>query len=66
MKQKKNLFIFAITGGIVGFIFHLVWHFKLNISLFIFSSHILNGIFYTLIGIIIGVFMWYLINKNEK
>lgn len=65
MKNKLE-FLLAIIGCIVGFIFHLVWHFKLNIILFSFSSHIINGTIYTGIGGLVGLLIGYLISLMRK
>ncbi len=62
----KYKLIIALVGGIAGFTFHLIWHFKLNIPLLFFSSHISTGIFHTIIGIIIGGLIGYFIEKKRK
>ena len=67
MKKKyKSAFLFAVIGGIIGFILHLNWHFKYNAQLFSFSPHIITGTLYTIVGIIIGLFIWYLLNRKES
>ncbi len=58
------IFLFALVGGILGFIFHLIWHFKLGIELFVLSSHVLTGILHTVIGMIISVFVGYLVGRK--
>ena len=63
--KYKSLLLFAVIGGIVGFIFHLIWHFRLGIELFSFAPHIIGGVVYTVAGIIIGIFLWYLLNRKS-
>lgn len=53
--KYNSVFIFAAIGGILGFIFHLIWHFSLDIELFGFATHITWGVIHTVIGIIIGI-----------
>lgn len=62
--KYRLIFLFALVGGILGFISHLIWHFKLGIQLFIFSPHILTGIFHTVIGIIIGGIIGYIMHRK--
>ena len=64
--KYKSLFLFAVIGGIIGLIFHLIWHFKNRVQLFTFASHNIAGTLYILSGMIIGVFLWYLCNTKEK
>ena len=64
-RKYKSKFLFAVVGGVIGLIFHLSWHFKYNIQLFSFSPHVITGTLYTIIGIIIGLIIWYLLNKKE-
>jgi len=64
LRKYGKLFLFVVIGGILGFTFHLIWHSILNISLFSYSSHIINGIFHTVIGIITGIFVWYLLKRK--
>lgn len=63
--KYKSAFFFAAISGILGFVFHLIWHFMLNIELFSFAPHNLWGFIHTVIGIIIGIFAWYLLNRKS-
>lgn len=60
----KSVFLFAAIGGIIGFLFHLIWHFEYGVPLFTFAPHNVAGTLYTLIGMVIGVFIWYLLNRK--
>lgn len=61
----KLIFLFALIGGILGLTSHLIWHFRFNIELFNFGPHAITGTLYTIIGIIIGIFAWYLLNRRD-
>ena len=63
--KYKSAFLFGVVGGMIGVIFHLVWHYENNIKLFNYSSHIMSGIAYTIIGVIVGIFIWYLLNLKQ-
>lgn len=62
--KKNRIIVFAISGGILGFGFHLIWHSLLEINLFSVGSHIINGVIHTLIGIIIGVIVHLIISRK--
>lgn len=64
-KKYKSLFLFVVVGGIVGFVFHLLWHFWFDIELFNFAPHIIRGIIHTAIGMLIGLLAWYLFNRKS-
>lgn len=61
----KWVFIFTIIGGIFGFIVHIVWHISLGIHVFTSGSHIIQGLLYTVAGMIIGVFSSWLFRKTH-
>lgn len=63
--KYKSLLLFTWIGGIVGLIFHLIWHNILGISLLTFASHIALGIIHTLIGAVIGALTGFLIKRKQ-
>ena len=63
MKYKSRL-LFAVLGGILGFVFHFIWHFNLDIKLISFAPHNIWGVIHIAIGIIIGLGLWYLLNRK--
>lgn len=66
IKNNKSVFLFIVGGGVIGFIFHLIWHYTYNIQLFNFDSHIVQGTLYTLIGIVLGIFIWFLLQEITR
>ena len=64
-KKFISLFLFVVGGGIVGFAFHLAWHFWLDIDLFVFASHIVIGAISTAIGMVLGLLAWYLFSRKS-
>lgn len=63
--EHKSVVLFAVIGGIIGFSFHLIWHIKYDVELFTIAPHNILGTLYTVIGAIIGIFVWYLVNKKS-
>ena len=64
-KKYKSKFLFAVIGVVIGFMFHLNCHFKYNVQLFSFSPHVISGTLYTIIGIMIGLFIDYLLYRKR-
>lgn len=61
--KYKSVLIFVVIGGILGFVFHLIWHFRIDIELFSFAPHIITGIIHTAVGMIMGLGVWALHNN---
>ena len=65
--KKSRLIIFIIIGGILGFSIHLVWHLSAGINLFSAGPHVISGVVFTLIGMIIGIIFYFIIpNKKDN
>lgn len=60
----KSVLLFAVIGGVLGLVFHLIRHFMLDIELLSFAPHNLWGVIYTVIGMIIGISVGYLLNRK--
>ena len=64
--KYKSVFLFAVIGGIIGFSFHVIWHCKSGIKLFNLAPHVVSGTVYTVIGVIVGVAISYLLKMGVK
>ena len=62
--KKSRIIIFAIIGGVVGLSVHLLWHSLLSIELFTAGPHVTTGTIFTVVGIIIGAILYFLIPKK--
>lgn len=66
IENKKSMFPFIYSGGVIGFISHLIWHYIYGIELLRIDSHVVQGTLYTLMGIILGIFIWFLLQEITR
>lgn len=62
--KKAKIVIYSIVGGGVGFGVHLVWHYSMKVELFSFGSHVIDGVVYTLAGMVLGAVLYLVISKR--
>ncbi len=65
--QKRNIIIFGIIGGLIGFAIHLLRdHYLPGVTLFSMDYHALNGTVFTFIGIEIGIIVGAKASKESR
>lgn len=56
--------IFVIGGSILGFGAHLFWHSSVGVHLFSSGPHVIQGVIYTLVGMLIGLVLYLVLSKR--
>ena len=62
--KKLRTIVFVLGGGILGFSTHLIWHSSAGVHLFSSGPHVIQGVIYTLVGMLIGLLMHLLLSKK--
>lgn len=61
--NKIYLIISIVTGGLAGLGFHIIWHTESGIKFLSIGPHNINGVLYTLAGMIIGGGLFSVVSK---
>ena len=62
--KKLGIPSFVVGGGILGLGAHLFWHSSAGVYLFSSGSHVIQGVIYTLVGMIIGLVLYRVLSKT--
>ncbi len=62
--KRLRITAFVLGGSILGFGAHLLWHSLAGISLFSPGPHVIQGVIYTSVGMLIGFVLHLILSKR--
>ncbi len=62
--KKPGIIILLLGGGVLGFGTHLLWHASVGRDLFSWGPHMLQGIVFTLSGVVVGAVFHLVLSKT--
>ena len=63
-EKRLGIIIFVLGGSILGFGAHLFWHSLAGVYLFSSGPHVIQGVTYTLVGMLIGLVLRLVLTKR--
>lgn len=62
--KKLGIITFVLGGSIIGFGAHLFWHSSAEVHLFSSGPHVIQGVIYTSVGMLIGFVLHFILSKR--
>ena len=62
--KKPRITVFVLVGGILGFGAHLFWHSSAGVDLFSSGPHVIQGVIYTVVGMLVGLAAHVILSKR--
>lgn len=62
--KRLRITAFVLGGGVLGFGAHLFWHSLSEVHLFSSGPHVMQGVIYTSVGMLIGFVLRLILSKK--